>query len=314
MHVQPRPPDLFTESESVFIRPNKLVGAYYSSEEYKDIQFRLLMEDVLRPLRQDIRILKQRKLLDNHFKNIRIAAGNSLEKSNFEVKSFKTLLVPIQGNRLEEVDWEDRNIFLSGSLLILSPDNFSTIKCAKVIDIGTFQSNDSVILRLIVNFLMDGPSYEVTDKDRFEMIESKAFFQPYEYTLNFLQDVDLNNFPMKKYIVDAVTESDKLSNLLKDNRNQIDFSILMDNGNNNQTKARPLDYQHWPSASELNLDQSQYEGLQKALTQELTIIQGPPGTYRIAFFQRDFKKKNSFYHRYRKVSCFITNSKNASNK
>lgn len=280
MHVQPRPPDLFTESETVFIRPNKVEGAYYSSEEYKDIQFRLLMEDVLRPMRQDIRMLKQRRLLNNHFKGIRIATEKSLDDSNIEVKSFKTLLVPIPMNRLDEVDWDDRKIFLTGSLLILSPDCFRSIKCAKVIDIGRNQRSDSVILRLYVNFLLDGPSWQVTNNDRFQMIESKAFFLPYEYTLNFLQDVDLDTFPLKKYIVDAVTKSEAVPNLVKDSVNKIDFSILMDGVDNTQgnVRAHPLDYERWPSASQLNLDQSQYEGLQKAITQELTIIQGPPGT------------------------------------
>lgn len=279
MHVQPRAPDLLTESNSIFIRPNKLVGAYYSSEEYRDIQFRLLMEDVLRPLRQDIRIFKQRRSIVNNFKNIRIAPENKLKETKFEVRSSKTLLVPIHCNELQDVDWDDRNIFLSGSLLILSPDNFHSIKCAKVIDVGRNQRSDSVILHLYVKFLLDGPSWTITDKDRFQMIESKAFFLPYEYTLNFLQDVDLDTFPMKKYIVDAVTQPEIAPNLLSDSINRIDFSILMSNINNETSVcAHPLDFERWPSASQLNLDQSQYDGLQKALTQELTIIQGPPGT------------------------------------
>ncbi|XP_037032223.1 NFX1-type zinc finger-containing protein 1-like isoform X2 [Bradysia coprophila] len=278
MHIEPRAADLFTESETIFIRPNKLDGAYYSSEEYKDIHFRLLMEDVLRPLRQDLRAFKQRRRQDNHFKSIRVAASNSLDEPDFEVKSSKTLLVPIRGNRLEEVDWDDRKIFLAGSLLILSPDNFHTIKCAKVIDIG-IPREDSVILHLGVNFLLDGPSWKITDKDRFEMIESQAFFLPYEYTLNFLQDVDLDKFPMKKYIVDAVTKSDVSSHLMKQPDNQIDFTVLTKSiGSQGIVRAPSLEYHRWPSAAELDLDQSQYEGLQKALTQELTIIQGPPGT------------------------------------
>ncbi|KAG4072808.1 hypothetical protein HA402_009631 [Bradysia odoriphaga] len=201
MHVEPRATDIFTESESIFIRPNKLDGAYYSSEEYKDIHFRLLMEDVLRPLRRDV-----------------------------------------------------------------------------LIDIG-IPHEDSVNLHLRVNFLLDGPSWKITDKDRFEMIESQAFFLPYEYTLNFLQDVDLDKFPMKKYIVDAITESDVASHVLKQPNNQIDFSVLTKSiGSQGTVRAPSLEYHRWPSAADLDLDQSQYEGLQKALTQELTIIQGPPGT------------------------------------
>lgn len=289
MHVQPRRADLFTESESIFIRPNKVAGAYYSSEEYKDIHFRLLIEDFLRPLRQDLRVFRQRRMhQNNHFRNIRIAADNLLEEPDFEVKSSKTLLVPMQGNQLEEIDWDDRNIFLNGSLLILSPDNFHTIKCAKVIDIGTPRENSN-ILHLFVNFLLDGPSWKITDKDRFEMIESQAFFLPYEYTLNFLQDVDLDKFPMKKYIVDAITTSDVASHLLKQPNNQIDFSVLTGNSQR-VVQARPLEYHNWPSAAELNLDQSQFEGLQKALTQELTIIQGPPGEKIFVFCFVRFRK------------------------
>lgn len=277
MHVHPRQHDLFVESESVFIRPNKLVGAYHSSEEYIDVQFRLLMEDVLRPLRQDIRRIKQHRRLDNHFRNVRISTGHS-SGDTFEVRAFKTLFVPLQQNRLQEIDWEDRSIFLSGSLVILSPDNFRTVKCAKVVDIAKIPNEDSFFLFLHVIFLLDGPAWTIHNKVRFQMIESKAFFQPYEYTLNFLQTVDFNVYPMKKYVVDAVTKSEIAPHLLKESVDKLDLSVLMNENTNQGSYVHPLDYQNWPSASELNLDPSQFEALQKAITQELTIIQGPPGT------------------------------------
>lgn len=34
----------------------------------------------------------------------------------------------------------------------------------------------------------------------------------------------------------------------------------------------------WPSAKELELDDSQYRAIQMALTKEFAVIQGPPGT------------------------------------
>lgn len=39
-----------------------------------------------------------------------------------------------------------------------------------------------------------------------------------------------------------------------------------------------LDLASWPSAEELELDDSQFKALQLALTKEFAIIQGPPGT------------------------------------
>ena len=34
----------------------------------------------------------------------------------------------------------------------------------------------------------------------------------------------------------------------------------------------------WPSAEDLELDESQFKALQLALTKEFAVIQGPPGT------------------------------------
>lgn len=50
-----------------------------------------------------------------------------------------------------------------------------------------------------------------------------------------------------------------------------------------KNKARPLAFHclreaHWPKKEELELDDSQMKALELALTKELAIIQGPPGT------------------------------------
>ena len=39
-----------------------------------------------------------------------------------------------------------------------------------------------------------------------------------------------------------------------------------------------LSLAYWPSAKDLELDDSQYRALQMALTKEFAVIQGPPGT------------------------------------
>lgn len=48
-----------------------------------------------------------------------------------------------------------------------------------------------------------------------------------------------------------------------------------------KTKIKPfhcLDTQAWPKMEELGLDESQLKAFQLAITRELAIIQGPPGT------------------------------------
>ena len=39
-----------------------------------------------------------------------------------------------------------------------------------------------------------------------------------------------------------------------------------------------LNLASWPSAEDLELDDSQYRAIQMALTKEFAVIQGPPGT------------------------------------
>ena len=39
-----------------------------------------------------------------------------------------------------------------------------------------------------------------------------------------------------------------------------------------------LDPTSWPSAKDLELDDSQFDALQLALTKEFAVVQGPPGT------------------------------------
>ena len=41
---------------------------------------------------------------------------------------------------------------------------------------------------------------------------------------------------------------------------------------------RLLDTRSWPSAEQLDLDNSQLEAVKMALTKEFAVIQGPPGT------------------------------------
>lgn len=55
--------------------------------------------------------------------------------------------------------------------------------------------------------------------------------------------------------------------LIKDEINKKEFSNI-----------DILQLQIWPNSSLLGLNESQYKALQLALTKELVVIQGPPGT------------------------------------
>lgn len=64
-------------------------------------------------------------------------------------------------------------------------------------------------------------------------------------------------------------------------RSDYDLSNIAKNDHKNKVKPfDPLNETAWPSEEQLGLDESQLKALKLALTKELAIVQGPPGTGR----------------------------------
>jgi len=59
--------EILTPDDS-FLRPNKTAGAYNSADHYLDVQFRLLREDFLRPLKNGIQEFRKNKYNQSHSK------------------------------------------------------------------------------------------------------------------------------------------------------------------------------------------------------------------------------------------------------
>jgi len=87
------------------------------------------------------------------------------------------------------------------------------------------------------------------------------------HTLEILKTIKLDNFPLSKFIIKASSQVGPPEYLYATPHElQIDgnyFSPLMG---------------PWPNANQLNLDPTQFEAFQAAVTNEFAIIQGPPGT------------------------------------
>lgn len=113
----------------------------------------------------------------------------------------------------------------------------------------------------------------------------------------------LETFKMSKYIVDVTAEPiqppEYLRNIGIESTNLIDFQMLLkcnqegiklrkqisEQESDPSTKSvlpelmsfqiNPLELGNWPSAEQLGMDQPQYVAFQSAITQEISIIQGP---------------------------------------
>lgn len=253
-----------------FLRPNITKGVYQDVEHYLDVQFRLLREDFIAPLREGIRLYKERQNDTQHnqckkkINNIRIYQNVQFNvRGEFVYDKFGFLIHFNINNKLK-VNWEMARRFMYGSLLIFTVNNFNTFFMGVVLERKIeLLSQGKLIVELLENAR---PLYNTS----YTMIESEVFFEPYKCSLEVLKNIKCQNFPMEKYIISACNkidypyyiETSSLTNYIIDDI--YDFDIKQNYS--------------WPTKEHLGLDEMQYEAFTAALTHEFTVIQGPPGT------------------------------------
>ncbi|XP_015285441.3 NFX1-type zinc finger-containing protein 1 isoform X2 [Macaca fascicularis] len=275
--------------ERPFLRPNIISGKYDSTAIYLDTHFRLLREDFVRPLREGILELLQsfedQGLRKRKFDDIRIyfdtriitpmcSSSGIVYKVQFDTKPLKF------------VRWQNSKRLLYGSLVCMSKDNFETFLFATV---SNREQEDLCrgIVQLCFNEQSQQLLAEVQPSDSFLMVETTAYFEAYRHVLEGLQEVQEEDVPFQRNIVECDSHVKEPRYLLMGGR--YDFTPLIENPSatgeflrNVEGLRHPrinvLDPSQWPSKEALKLDDSQMEALQFALTRELAIIQGPPGT------------------------------------
>ncbi|XP_046560622.1 NFX1-type zinc finger-containing protein 1-like [Haliotis rubra] len=292
-------------SEKPFLRKNKSVGGYRDLDHYLDVQFRLLREDFICPLREGIeaylvaeapgkrgqRLKDIRVYHDVHIVRTLCSNNGLLHRISFDVSN------------LQRVRWENSKRLIYGSLLCLSKDNFKTLLFA------TITERDPKLLREgCVDVLFE--ESEDLDKRHFDtkfvMVETTAFFEAYRHVLRGLQKIKEGDLPFEKYIVackntvsppkylkEAVSIEGKSPKF--DLRPLIDDKIDLREDKHLLSQGREVSYffshdsrcgksvhvlenRDWPSPETLHVDNSQFQALKTALTKEFSIIQGPPGT------------------------------------
>ncbi|XP_019799428.1 NFX1-type zinc finger-containing protein 1 [Tursiops truncatus] len=275
--------------ERPFLRPNIISGKYDSTAIYLDTHFRLLREDFVRPLREGILELLQsfedQGLRKRKFDDIRIyfdtriitpvcSSTGIVYKVQFDTKSLKF------------VRWQNSKRLLYGSLVCMSKDNFETFLFATV---SNREQEDLCrgIVQLCFNEQSQQLLTDVQPSDSFLMVETTAYFEAYRHVLEGLQEVQEEDIPFQRNIVECDSYVKEPRYLLMGGR--YDFTPLIKDPSATGESLRNteglrhlrvnvLDPSQWPSKETLKLDDSQMEALQFALTRELAIIQGPPGT------------------------------------
>ncbi|XP_066288823.1 NFX1-type zinc finger-containing protein 1-like [Branchiostoma lanceolatum] len=195
--------DIHTDKEP-FLRPNIVRGRYADVDTYLDVQFRLLREDFIRPLREGIS-----EFLDMRTRGL----GHDRRLQDIRVYHDVHVVHPIcttsgiiyrmqfDAARLRGVRWRSTKRLIFGSLLCLSKDEFKTMFFATVAERDEKELQQGCVQIRFEQNHVDASAISPTDK--FIMVETSAYFEAYRHVLKGLQEVKGDTMPFTKYIVDC---------------------------------------------------------------------------------------------------------------
>ncbi|CAH0548130.1 unnamed protein product [Brassicogethes aeneus] len=259
INIYPSGEEITNPRRTFFLNKNRSVGKYGSVSEYLDVQFRLLREDFVAPLREAVCSYLEQKgekiTTVKFYQNVQFL---NMESVN-EAQCFRLQFDFQTGRQKRKVDYAQSKRFMFGSLLCFTQDNFKTIIFGKVAQRDTKDLDKG---QLIV-----GIEFGVPNKKPYLMLECEVFFEPYYQVLTVLQQMDFNDFPMKRYLVDVESDVRKPEYLINSEQ-PIYYTI-------NCKKISPLNFEE---KNVYDLNESQLKAFKAALKKELAIIQGPPGT------------------------------------
>ncbi|XP_054748296.2 NFX1-type zinc finger-containing protein 1-like isoform X1 [Lytechinus pictus] len=283
--VFPTSDELTDNSLRPYLRANIKKGKYDSVEHYLDVQFRLLREDFVRPLREGISAYKistaRPGKRDKRFQDIRLYYDVTLDEPLYS-QSGVTFRIHFDETKLKGVRWQSSKRLIYGSLVILSPDDFKTLVFGTV---ANRKPDDLAKGFIEIKLERDKEIAEIFTEKTFIMAESSAYFEAYRHVLSRIQDVTEQSLPLTDYIISASPMVHAPAYIRNNVSIEYDLSPLVsdDVPNAKQTAmriktVRILDDREWKRLGNTGLDESQLRAVKAALTQEMTVIQGPPGT------------------------------------
>ena len=121
-------------NQSGSLRKNKIKGRYHNIEHYLDVQFQLLREDFLRPLRDGIKHYREhnnRSYPNDLYQDVRIYDNVKILRP-ICTSSGVRYKIRFDTRKFVDVQWENSKRLIFGSLLCLSKDNFENFVFATV--------------------------------------------------------------------------------------------------------------------------------------------------------------------------------------
>ncbi|KAL4635158.1 NFX1-type zinc finger-containing protein 1-like, partial [Arapaima gigas] len=303
--IYPAHKDVCSE-ETESMGTSSISGKFKDSSTYLDSCFHLIREGYVKPLRDRITQLLKFDKKDGYERRFDSSIFSHVYYDTTIVSPVCTrkgivYTVRFDSTNLKCVNWEISANLLHGTLVCLSKDKFETMIWATVTerDVKKLTQGITTLSFTEESRLKLG---NISPSDMFTMVDSTVAFEDYQSVLAGLQDIAAEDLPMQKYIVSC--ESNILMpKYLEKKQNSYNLQGLIDckslnrgvlglqreriqkveqeNPKGNMSSRNPndiLNLNDWPSKEELGLDYSQLKALQDALTKELAVIQGQPGT------------------------------------
>ena len=195
-----------------FLRKNITDRRFNDLDHYLDVQFRLLREDFVMPLRNAIKQLtKDNDLLEPTTSN------TSPRANDVSVYHGVTVLYPVcnrkgrvfkikfnqSHSKVRRVKWERSKRLKFGSLLCLSSDDFNTLVFASVENRDPEGLSDGELEVRFENTEAAEVNRFIQSKETFVMVESDAYFESYRHVLEGLKEINPGEFPFQRYIVEC---------------------------------------------------------------------------------------------------------------
>ena len=267
------------------LHPSIVEGSYESWEHYYNIQFKLLREDFVAPLRRGVCGYRE-GLRGLDISDIRVYYNVKFTGLEFSVDGI-IITIQLDSVKLKRINWEHSKRLIYGSLLCFSYNNFESVIFASVAGRDSeklkkglltvkMESNTNV-LNLILN-----------TNDLYTMIESQAHYETYYHVLCSLQNAEIDTMPFTDVLIESqchivqaplylcLTNNDSIEHpkrvfCMKD-------ALGMNDHCSNSYSFDINKPECWPNIEQVQLDQSQLDAIKMALTQKVSVIQGPPGT------------------------------------
>ena len=262
------------------VRPNRIDDPYKDWMEYYDIQFRLIREDFIAPLRRGVASFLQ----GDRGRDVKIySAANIMHQVTTKEKGV-CFMVKFDVSGFTRIN-PKRLIF--GSLLCFIPkENIETnVLFATVAQCNTEYLREG---KIMVHF--EGDVVQVLQHcqvlTEFYIIESSAYFEATGPILRSLQKGEVDTMPFTRVLIEGKCDAILPPTYLRNKNAIYNLSCLRARNDQRpmQHRARPplrievLKEESWELARDTELDSSQLNAIQTALTQEIAVIQGPPGT------------------------------------